>query len=92
VAAAADGVTVTIGAAAGRYTGQPAGRRYLIRVHRSGPPASVTVDDAVLGRHPSKEGFDSSRPGWYHDPERGGVTVVATPPIAAEATATVTLR
>jgi alpha-glucosidase (family GH31 glycosyl hydrolase) len=71
-------VQLTIGAAAGHYAGQPPARRYLVRVHRPGPPATVTSDTADLS--------------WRHDPAFGGITVLQTPPIPAHATATIILR
>jgi hypothetical protein len=72
-------LTVTIGAAAGHYAGQPDRRRYGVRIHRKAPPTVVTVEGVPVA-------------GWDHDPELGGVTVVRTPPVPAGTSANITLR
>jgi alpha-glucosidase len=92
VADAGSEVKVTIGVTAGGYAGQPAGRCYLVGVHRKGPPTVVRADNADLAAHRSKEDLDSSPSGWCHDPDLGGVTVVKIPPIPTAAAATITLR
>jgi hypothetical protein len=82
---------VTIGATIGTYTGQPAGRRYLVRIHWDARPSVVTAGDSDLAAVPSRDVLDSSPSGWYHDPSLGGVTVVKTPPVPANAATTITL-
>ena len=71
-------VQLTIGAASGAYAGQPATRRYLIRLHGARRPSTVTADVGALS--------------WRHDPDLGGITVVETPPIPTTASGTITLR
>ena len=71
------GQQLTIGTVTGRYEGQPASRRYLIRLHRPQAPAAVTADGAPLQ--------------WHHDADLGGVTVVRTPPIPAGTSTAITL-
>jgi alpha-glucosidase (family GH31 glycosyl hydrolase) len=85
-------VTVTIGAAAGHYGGQPDSRRYLVRIHREDPPGVVTAQNTELAAYASREDLGSSAAGWYHDADLGGVTVVKTPPVPASTSTTVTLR
>ncbi|MEW6472389.1 MAG: TIM-barrel domain-containing protein [Actinomycetota bacterium] len=44
VTTSGDEVRIAIGAIAGDYAGRPARRRYLLRVHRSDPPAVTVVE------------------------------------------------
>ena len=69
---------LTIGATSGRYAGQPASRRYLVRLHRPAAPAGVMVDGTPVE--------------WHHETGLGGVTVVRTPPVPADVAANITLR
>jgi hypothetical protein len=91
-AGAAPATTVTIGPIAGHYTGRPDSRRYLVRLHGVEPPAEVSAGDVVLAGHPSPADLGAAVSGWYHDPARGGVTVVQTPPVPADGSLTITVR
>jgi hypothetical protein len=92
VAVSPAGTTVTIGAVAGHYAGQPERRRYLVRVHAADPPGEVTAGDTVLARQASPAALDAAPSGWCHDPGLGGVTVVKTPPVPRGAAVTISLR
>ncbi|MDQ1489308.1 MAG: hypothetical protein QOJ23_1822 [Actinomycetota bacterium] len=88
----ARGTAVTIGSVAGHYAGRPETRRYLLRIHGPELPAGVTAGDTALAGQGSSADLDAAASGWFHDPARGGVTVVKTPPIPAAEALTVTLR
>jgi alpha-glucosidase (family GH31 glycosyl hydrolase) len=92
VAGSPDGTTVTIGAIAGHYAGQPDRRRYLVHVHAADPPAEVTAGDTALARRASPADLDAVSAGWCHDSGLGGVTVVKTPPVPRGAALTIGLR
>jgi alpha-glucosidase len=81
IATAADGLTVTIGSSAGAYTGRPASRRYALRICHPGAPTAVA--GSAGGRSMDLAG--------QHTSDRGGTTIVTTPPIEGTVTATVTL-
>ena len=87
----ATGITVGIGPSVGTYAGKVDRRAYRLTVHDLGVTTGVSVGDTVLPRYDDKAAFDAAATGWYRDPSRAGQTVVQLPPLAADASATVTL-
>ncbi|WP_371680292.1 TIM-barrel domain-containing protein [Streptomyces sp. NBC_01276] len=72
-------VTVSVGAPAGSYAGQPASRGYEFTLHVASAPAALTVDGSALSRLGSKAAYDSAATGWFFDPaDRSGVLWVKT--------------
>ncbi len=85
-------VTVTVGAAKGRYQGMPASRSYVMDLHLPGGPSAVTVGGRTLPTFPAPSGtrderakaraaFDAAPEGWMFDPsDRRGVLQVRVTP------------
>lgn len=72
-------VTVSVGAPAGSYAGQPASRGYEFTLHVASAPAALTVDGGALPRLASKAAYGSAATGWFFDPaDRSGVLWVKT--------------
>ncbi|HEV7861686.1 MAG TPA: TIM-barrel domain-containing protein [Acidimicrobiia bacterium] len=90
-ATAGSGTAVRIGPSVGTYAGKVDSRRYRLTVHDGGVTARVSAGDTVLTRYLNKADYDAAPTGWYFDPQRGGITDVKTPPLASDATMTVTL-
>jgi alpha-glucosidase len=70
-------VEINIGALSGSYAGMPGTRGYTLSVHTDREPAKVAVAQSLLTERSSKAALETSRSGWFHDPETG-VTWVRT--------------
>jgi alpha-glucosidase len=85
------GITVGIGPSVGDYAGKVDRRQYRLTVHDLGRTTRVAMGETVLPRHDDKVAFDAAGIGWYRDPSRAGISDIKLPPLAADASATVTL-
>jgi hypothetical protein len=86
--AAGDVVKVDVGQAAGQYEGMPGSRSYVVEVHVSRRPATITLGGRALAEVPQtgqgrqaadrlKADFDAAKEGWYFDAsDRRGVVHV----------------
>jgi hypothetical protein len=84
-------ITVTVGAAIGRYNGMPVSRAYALDVHMPASPASVKVGARALrqfdvttgdraARDQARADFAAASDGWYFDAgDRRGVLHVKIP-------------
>ncbi|MGH9008331.1 MAG: TIM-barrel domain-containing protein [Acidimicrobiia bacterium] len=91
VAPANGAITVGIGPSVGSYAGKVDSRRYRLTVHDLGVTTQVVAGGSVLPRYDDPSAYAAAGTGWYRDPARAGITDVKLPPLAAEASATVTL-
>jgi alpha-glucosidase len=61
-------VTVTVGAAAGTYSGQPASRTYLLKVNgQTAAPAALTIGGAPATEYSSMAALNAATTGWFYD-------------------------
>jgi alpha-glucosidase (family GH31 glycosyl hydrolase) len=91
VTPASAGIAVAIGPSAGTYAGKVDRRSYRLTVHDLGLTTQVKAGDTVLQRFDDPAAYAAAATGWYRDPARAGITDIKLPPLAAEASATVTL-
>src|SRR5262249_28955571 len=89
-----DAITVNVAPAAGQYDGMPGSRGYLVDMHVTRKPATVTVGGRALAEIPQtgqgrqaqdklKADFEAAREGWYYDAaDRRGVVHVKLAPQA----------
>ena len=85
------GLAVEIGPSAGSYAGKVDRRSYRLSVHDLGLTTQVLAGDVVLPRYDDPAAYAAATTGWYRDPSRAGITDIKLPPLAADASATVTL-
>jgi len=84
-------ITITVGAARGKYKDMPASRSYVVDVHVASKPASVKLGDRALpafeitgqadraAREKARSDFAAASEGWYFDAtDRRGVLHVKT--------------
>jgi alpha-glucosidase len=91
VSPSATAVTVGIGPSVGSYAGKVDRRQYRLTVHDLGQTTRVAVGDTVLTRYDDPAAYAAAGTGWYRDPARAGITDIKLPPLAADASATITL-
>jgi hypothetical protein len=91
VAPAASVITVGIGPSVGNYAGKVDRRSYRLTVHDLGLTTQVVAGGTVLPRYDDPAAYAAATTGWYRNPSRAGITDVKLPPLAADASTTVTL-
>jgi alpha-glucosidase (family GH31 glycosyl hydrolase) len=61
-------ITITVGATAGTYDGQPASRTYLTKVNgQAAAPTSLAIAGATATRYSSMAALDAATTGWFYD-------------------------